>query len=65
MRVVEKVFCHPDGNKVQSLRTLFCIEAKEKRPDEYNPLAETEFNNLLDEIVQEAFDDGIRYQSNK
>lgn len=65
MRVEVKVTCHPDGHRVQSLRTLFCIESKESRVEDYNPLIETSFNDLLDEIVQEAFLAGRQYEENK
>jgi hypothetical protein len=65
MRIEEKVSCHPEGDKVQKIRTLFCAESASKRPNEYNPLIETDFNDLLSEIVQKAFNAGVIYQMNK
>jgi len=65
MRVEVKVTCHPDGPHVQSLRTMLCIESREDRAEDYNPLIETGFNDLLDEIVQQAFLAGRQYEENK
>jgi len=64
MRILEKVYCKPEGRATTAIRSLLCIEAAREKDGQYNPLKETEFNSLLDEIVQDAFDAG-RYFENK
>lgn len=60
MPVQEKVTCKPSPTGPASdIRTLFCREAGNGNR---NPLIETNFNHLLDQIVQEAFDEGRDYE---
>ena len=44
------------------IRTLFCRESSATNPPERNPLIETKFNDLLEKIAQEAFDEGRAYE---
>lgn len=50
-----------DGSALK-IRVLFCDEAAKPPTPNRNPLIDTEFNKLLDEIVQEAFDEGREFQ---
>ena len=51
----------PDGDAAMEIRTLFCRVAAAKASDE-NPLVGTNFNDLLQKVAQEAFDDGRAYE---
>ncbi|WP_321276944.1 hypothetical protein [Thiomicrorhabdus indica] len=61
MPVVINVKCYPDSKTAAEIRTLFCTTYSEK-PADKNPLAETNFNDLLAQIAQKAFDEGRRFQ---
>lgn len=50
----------PDTEAANNIRTLFCKESQ--RQD--NPLIETNFNELLQEVAQIAFDEGRNFQKN-
>lgn len=51
----------PDEGLGMKIRTLFCREAG-KEPDDKNPLQETDFNALLEQIAQVAFDEGRQFE---
>jgi hypothetical protein len=59
--IKETVEYSPDGDYAMEIRTLFCRVAAAKASAE-NPLIETNFNDLLDKVAQEAFDDGRAYE---
>jgi len=50
-----------EGKNAMDIRTLFCQVAS-TAPDNQNPLEKTNFNELLSEIVQSAFDAGRYYE---
>lgn len=56
-----EVKCKPDQSLAYDIRVLFCQQA-EAKPDGSNPLISTQFNELLDKIVQTAFDEGRQFQ---
>lgn len=60
-----KVIYNSDSTSASTIRTLFCVESlnKDNLPAG-NPLLETNFNEHLDIIVQEAFDKGRAYERN-
>jgi len=62
MRVEVKVKCVPEGNQVMQIRTLACELASKSHSETYNPLADSMFNELLESIVQQAFDAGRNYE---
>lgn len=64
MRVEEAVYCKPEGPSTQDIRGLICDISRAKESDE-NPLTSTNFNDLLDKVVQEAFDAGRKYEQRK
>jgi hypothetical protein len=64
MRVTEAVYCVAEGQSSQDIRGLFCETSRADRSDE-NPLINTDFNVLLDKVVQEAFDAGRAYEQKK
>ena len=53
-----KVECMPDETLSFSIRALFCHESGQTKDKDRNPLIETNFNHLLAEITQRAFDEG-------
>jgi hypothetical protein len=57
------VKCQP-GRASSEIRTLFCLAhvGKLSIDKDASPLTETNFNKLLEEIAQEAFNEGIHYQ---
>jgi hypothetical protein len=55
-----KVIYSSESNEAYEIRTLFCQESKR----EGNPLMETNFNSLLQKIVQDAFDAGRTFEKN-
>jgi hypothetical protein len=54
------VKCTPGGDDVQTLRRRLC-EAQRGAAD-VNPLMTTDFNAVLERVVQQAFDAGRRYE---
>ena len=64
MEVEVKVTCKPIGDNANKLRIFACHLAKTEYDANFNPLSETDFNSTLAELVQEAFEDGRRYQRN-
>lgn len=51
----------PDGNEANELRALLCMVARKPPTIGGSPLTETNFNELLDQVAQQAFDDGRRF----
>lgn len=47
------------GTDMSGLRTFVCRMAKNEFDDDYNPLPE--FNEVLDVVLQQAFDAGREY----
>jgi hypothetical protein len=55
---VEYVAC---GEDVQRLRTILC-NAQRSEDHDANPLTQTIFNEMLERVAQEAFDEGRKYE---
>jgi hypothetical protein len=53
------------GAVATEIRTLFCRESADMNPPDRNPLVETRFNELLDRIAQEAFNEGRLFEKVK
>lgn len=62
MSVEIKIECRPEGDAAHTIRTLFCQEAGMEQKGLRNPLMDTNFNKLLDEIAQTAFNEGITFK---
>lgn len=60
--IKEIVEYSPYGDVAQEIRTLFCKIALADYHSEKNPLIETNFNDLLQKVAQEAFDEGRVYE---
>lgn len=56
-----KVRCTPDAQPATAIRTLFCRVANQEPSDE-NPLVKTDFNLLLEQIAQLAFEEGRAFE---
>lgn len=63
--ITEKIICEPVGGNVSDLRTLFCVAARDKYEEHYNPLSETNFNELLEAVGQACFEAGRNYERQK
>mgnify|MGYP001567928339 CR=1 FL=1 len=62
MPVKVAVTCSPDVSVGAKIRTLFCEEAVAKPVDGRNSLTETDFNKLLGQLCQLAFDEGRAFE---
>lgn len=58
--MIKIVYTPESDNKIAGeLRNILCRVSTKK---DWNPLTETNFNELLDKLAQEAFDAGRNYQ---
>jgi hypothetical protein len=63
MPVSINVKCDPDQTAASELRNLICRESAYVPTEKpRNPLMETNFNELLERVVQYAFDEGRRFE---
>ena len=60
--ITEIVKYSSGSDDAMRVRMLFCRESSATNPPERNPLIETKFNDLLEKIAQEAFDEGRAYE---
>ena len=60
--ITEIVKYSPDSDDGMRIRILFCHESSAENDSDRNPLVETDFNNLLQELTQKAFDEGRDYE---
>lgn len=51
-----------DEPSTYQIRGLFCTESAKNNKEDRNPLMETKFNELLNQIAQKAFDEGREYE---
>ena len=60
--ITEIVKYSPDCDDGMKIRILFCQESSAENDSDRNPLVETNFNDLLQELTQKAFDEGRDYE---
>jgi hypothetical protein len=56
-----EIKCSPSQSLALEIRTLFCREST-KKPNGDNPLSTTNFNELLNQIAQAAFEEGLIFR---
>lgn len=65
MDIVETVKCKPTSSKCSKLRDIACQIAVTEWDNGSNPLVDTQFNTLLEDVVQQAFDAGRNYEKRR
>ena len=59
-----KIIAEPDQYLAGELRGILCSAAANtlQKPPGWNPLSETKFNELLKQLAQRSFEEGMRFQ---
>ncbi len=52
-----------EEGEARALREMFCLAARSTYPPGHNVLTETNFNSLLNALVQIGFDAGMQYEA--